>query len=57
MLGGLRRSQSNGKYRGRSNGVVMRDGRRGGVTSDVVGAGSVGQVPDCPVGVLLAHAW
>ena len=26
--------------------------RRDGVTSDVVGVGSVGQVPDCAVGVL-----
>ena len=36
---------------------MLREDRRDGVTSDFVGLGSVGQVPDCAVGSLLAHAW
>ena len=32
--------------------MVLRDGRKGSVTSDVMGVGSVGKVPDCAVGVL-----
>ena len=33
-------------------GVLLRDGRRDGVISEVVGVRSVGRVPDCSVDVL-----
>ena len=34
------------------NGILLRDGRRGGMTSDVVSVSSVGQLPNCAISVL-----